>query len=117
MKNQHPELLPCPFCGGKVQHSDYAIFGCETEGCFAREGTGVDFGGDDEGEDLYAEFKAWNRRVDLYPVFDILERLYREGYYTSEQDGQWWLWRKDGEGIACGRTFRGLCVNIVLAGL
>lgn len=54
---------------------------------------------------------------DPYPVFDILERLYESGHYTKKQDGRWYLFDKGGDGIASGETFRGLCVNIVLAGL
>ena len=53
----------------------------------------------------------------FFPVFDTLERLWKEGYETKEQDGRWWLFDKAGEGIASGNSFRGLCVNIVLAGL
>lgn len=55
--------------------------------------------------------------VDPYPVFDTLERLYDSGHYTKKQDGRWILFDKGGEGVASGETFRGLCVNIVLAGL
>lgn len=53
----------------------------------------------------------------LVPILDILPRLWSRGFRTSEQDGRWWLWRSDGEGIVSGATFRELCVNIVLAGL
>lgn len=55
--------------------------------------------------------------VDPYPVFDILERLYDSGCSTKKQEGLWWLFDKDGNQMEAGRTFRGLCVNIVLAGL
>lgn len=54
---------------------------------------------------------------EVMPIFDVLSRLWAEGYRTCEQDGNWHLFRKDGEGIAIGKTFRDLCVNIVLAGL
>ena len=57
------------------------------------------------------------RRPDVYPVFDVLPRLWAAGYKTKEQDGEWWLFRDDGEGICSGRDFRGLCVNILLAGI
>lgn len=53
----------------------------------------------------------------LFPIFDILERLWRAGYTTVEQDGRWWLFAATGEGIMSGSTFRDLCVNIVLAGI
>lgn len=54
---------------------------------------------------------------EVMPIFDVLPRLWSEGYRTCEQDGEWHLFRKDGEGIAIGKTFRDLCVNILLAGL
>lgn len=61
---------------------------------------------------------AWTAREEtLFPVFDTLERLYDSGHYVKKQDGMWHLFNKDGEGIACGQTFRALCVNVVLEGL
>ena len=104
-------LLPCPFCG----HDDIAveqagtgrqscIIACEWCGCRLKSN-----------ENGYGN--AWNSRPDVYPVFDTLQRLWCDGYVTKEQDGEWWLFRKDGEGIVSGGDFRGLCVNIVLAGL
>ena len=65
-------------------------------------------------------WQAWQQSMECcapYPVFDILERLYRDGYYHNEQDGRWWLFDKNGDGVITGQTFRGLCVNIVLMGL
>lgn len=53
----------------------------------------------------------------LFPVFDTLERLFRDGHYIKEQDGRWHLFAKDGEGVASGESVRKLCVNIVLAGI
>lgn len=50
------------------------------------------------------------------PILDILPRLWAKGWKTVEQDGEWWLFGEDGEDIDRGRTFRELCVNIVLAG-
>lgn len=54
---------------------------------------------------------------EVMPILDVLPRLWGEGYRTCEQDGEWHLFRKDGEGIVLGKTFRDLCVNILLAGL
>lgn len=54
---------------------------------------------------------------EVYPIFDILPRLWSAGYTTCEQDGRWHLFRKDGEGVVSGVTFRDLCVNIVLCGI
>ena len=53
---------------------------------------------------------------DLFPVFDSLPRLWESGHVTKEQDGKWWLFRGDGEGLISGETFRDLCINIVLGG-
>lgn len=51
------------------------------------------------------------------PIFDVLPRLWATGHRIAEQDGEWCLFDKTGEGIAVGATFRRLCVNIILAGL
>lgn len=53
---------------------------------------------------------------DLFPVFDTLPRLWALGFKTVEQDGRWWLFAPDGDGVISGETFRDLCVNIVLGG-
>lgn len=58
-----------------------------------------------------------NEPTDPYPIFDTLPRLWAAGYVTKEQDGEWNLFAPDGEGVLCGKDFRSLCVNIVLAGL
>ena len=55
--------------------------------------------------------------INGYAIFDILERLYESGHSTLKSGGVWWLLDKDSEGVISGETFRGLCVNIVLAGL
>lgn len=55
--------------------------------------------------------------TDPYPIFDILERLLSTGHEIKKQDDLWHLFRGDGEGLMTGRTFRELCVNIVLAGM
>lgn len=49
-------------------------------------------------------------------MFDIWPRLLMQGFQMKEQDGKWWLFRNDGEGMVSGDSFRELCVNIVLAG-
>jgi hypothetical protein len=35
---------------------------------------------------------------------ESLERLLRIGCKISEQDGEWWLWEKGGEGVVGGKT-------------
>lgn len=61
---------------------------------------------------------AVNLRSDRFmPIFDILPRLWRDGY-TAELRGEDWVLRSpDYDVVAQGVSFRGLCVNIVLAGL
>jgi len=60
----------------------------------------------------------WNAEPEpeLFPVFDILDRLYREGYEVK-----WhlkcYLLNPAGGIVASGTTFRDLCTNIVLMGL
>ena len=49
----------------------------------------------------------------VYPIFDILPRLFRTGHYIDEQDGRWWLFDAKGEGVISGETYRSLCINII----
>ena len=58
-----------------------------------------------------------SEKTDLFPVFDIIDRLWESGNYIKRQDGSLWLFDAKGEGVLCSGTFRGLCVNIILAGL
>ena len=51
---------------------------------------------------------------NLYPVFDILESLLHRGCSIQEQDGRWWIFDDTGEGVISGKTFREMCVNLVL---
>lgn len=52
----------------------------------------------------------------VMPILDILPRLWSTGHSTVEQDGKWWLFDSQGEGLTFGKDFRELCVNIILAG-
>lgn len=111
-----PIVMPCPFCGG----CEATITHCEEDCCGAKPRwiecpCGCELGGLwNTDEDAV---KQWEDRPDIYPVFDILPRLWASGHVTKEQDGEWWLFRDDGEGLISGKDFRGLCVNIVLAGI
>ena len=49
----------------------------------------------------------------IYPIFDILPRLFKTGHYIDEQDGRWWLFDGKGEGVISGETYRSLCINII----
>jgi hypothetical protein len=57
------------------------------------------------------------KRLEFYAIFDILERLFSEGYTTQKLGERWWLFDNGGERVVSGVTFRDLCVNIVLRGL
>jgi hypothetical protein len=66
MSNSIPK--PCPFCGAPVDFENGRLWGCNTKGCYASEGTGVDY---DEPED---ELAAWNRRGITDELISALER-------------------------------------------
>lgn len=75
---------------------------------------------DDDLSALAHAFKDYRESLidDLYPVFDILPRLWASGYETRKhEDGGWMLYTRHGEPVVDGHSFRELCVNIVLAGL
>jgi hypothetical protein len=59
------------------------------------------------------------KQKDMYPVFDTLDRLYREGYAINKLSSEdtFYLVDSSGEIAMTGNTFRDLCVNIVLEGL
>jgi len=50
---------------------------------------------------------------DIDSIFDILPKLWEHGYETKKQDGEWWLFKSNGDGFISGNTFRELCINIV----
>lgn len=54
-----------------------------------------------------------------YPVFDTMDRLFRDGHYIwhAVPNGMFYLSNAGGGTVMSGRSFRELCVNIVLAGL
>jgi hypothetical protein len=54
--------------------------------------------------------------TDPYPIFDTLDRLYREGYEMKWQL-KFYLINPAGGIVASGASFRDLCTNIVLRGL
>lgn len=45
-------------------------------------------------------------------LIDILPRLLQIGCRISHQDGEWWIFKRDGEGIVGGKTFREMCDKI-----
>ena len=72
------------------------------------------YDGKHSGDHEYIELVDVDR---VLPILDILPRLWATGHRVAEQDGEWVLFDKTGEGLAVGATFRALCVNIILAGL
>jgi hypothetical protein len=50
---------------------------------------------------------------DLYLAFDLLETRLLDGCYIGRQDGSWWLFNADGDGICSGVTLRDLMVNLI----
>jgi hypothetical protein len=64
------------------------------------------------------------KQIEMFPVFDTLDRLMREGF-NIEYPAQWEDVDRDlfnlvditGGTVISGNSFRELCVNIVLAGL
>lgn len=74
--------------------------------------------GDDKAKLLNLVSETRERtEATMYPIFDILPRLWASGFKTVEQDGEWHLFEKGGDGLMTGKTFRELCVNIVLGGM
>ena len=72
------KLLPCPFCGSTPRLYGHDVQ-CPTEGCFAFDGTGVDY---DEQEDAIA---AWNARswVDAAAVIEAMQREEPQIYFMD----------------------------------
>ncbi len=66
-----------------------------------------------------SEGEVMSKQIDMWPVFDVLDRLYRDGYRIIQTDpsGRFYLANSDGVVEISGETFRKLCVNIVMAGL
>lgn len=42
-------------------------------------------------------------------VFDVLPRLLEVGCKIAKQDGEWWIFEYDGNGVVSGSTFREMC--------
>ena len=55
--------------------------------------------------------------TDPYPIFDTLDRLYREGWTIEIDCGVFRLLDDSRNRQASGDSFRDLCANIVLMGL
>ena len=55
--------------------------------------------------------------TDPYPIFDILDRLYREGWRIEIDCGVFRLLDDSRNRQASGDSFRDLCVNIICMGL
>lgn len=51
--------------------------------------------------------------ADLIPSLDRLQERMEGGCYLAKQDGKWWLFGPDGEGLVCGETLRDVLINLV----
>jgi hypothetical protein len=67
--------------------------------------------------EIHAETAVEWIYTDLFRVFDTIGRLLQSGWYVKDQDGKLWLFDPHGEGVACGETFRDLCLCIIFTGL
>jgi len=47
------------------------------------------------------------------PALDILQARLEQGAEIKQQNEQWWLFDKNGDGITYGNTVRGLIVNLI----
>ena len=54
----------------------------------------------------------WDHAEEMKNAIDCLPLVWSEGYATREQDGEWHLFRSDGEGILVANSFRELCLAI-----
>jgi hypothetical protein len=55
--------------------------------------------------------EAWRQRQRADTIedgCDSLSRLLRIGCKIAEQDGEWWLWEKGGEGVVGAKTLAGM---------
>ena len=59
------------------------------------------------------------KQVDMWPVFDTLDRMCRDGWkiHFDTDSERFMLLSKRGALQMTGSSFRDLCVNIVLAGM
>ena len=51
---------------------------------------------------------------NMVPSIDLLQTRLENGCYLSKQDGEWWLFEEDGEGICGGKNLRDILVNLIL---
>ncbi len=79
--------------------------------------------GENEGKycvtNVQTAWNAWERATqELLPIFETLGQFIKDGCYIKTQDDgegeRFCLFARDGEDMASGKTFRELCVNIVL---
>lgn len=50
---------------------------------------------------------------DCSSAFEIIPRLLDIGYKIRKQDGEWWIFEDNGEGVVGGATFREMCERLV----
>lgn len=74
--------------------------------------------GDDKAKLLNLVSETRERtEATMYPIFDILPRLWASGHRTYERHNGEWVLASATKTLMAGKTFRELCVNIVLGGM
>lgn len=54
-----------------------------------------------------------NIAENMVPSIDLLQTRMERGEYLKRQDGKWWLFQKDGEGIFGEKTLRGILLGLI----
>ena len=50
---------------------------------------------------------------DIISALDLLEEHLERGEYLKKQDGLWWIFDEDGEGVTSGRTLRDILISLI----
>lgn len=66
---------------------------------------------------IYQVYRDAEPEPDLFPVFEILDRMHRSGWSIEIQNNRFFIFDEGANMRASGATFRDLCTNIVLLGL
>lgn len=58
-------------------------------------------------------FKTCPYRKDFIPALDLLQVRLERGEYLKKQDGLWWIFDADGEGVTSGKDLRDILLNLI----
>lgn len=50
---------------------------------------------------------------EIVPSLDLLQTRLERGEYLAKQDGLWYLFDVDGEGVVSGKNLRELLINLI----